>query len=235
MNRKKIGFGVGVGMVLASIVCGLAITYLARNLKTEARFFTPTVAGHTEWVFSSKDFSQKEMETIMNFAPLDEVYSPLKTFGVGHGRSEDGDYPSFAKKIKKWIEEGNQDLCYLETVKIPKQLKPVIEYQKESVRFWIWKAECEYNYYTTLDIRSFERKYGEINPTIACNNILKKIEFEKDLIKRSELIAHDWGNCVIDEWHKKYKPEYPISAWKKFIKAYNIKKIAHYENNTDYN
>jgi hypothetical protein len=128
-----------------------------------------------------------------------------------------------------------KQLAYLETLKYPKELEPVVRYEKESLSFSRWLEQTRYDFYQMWDTGVLRRKYDGLDPSVLCASEIAEIERWNATSKDTsfELAKNKWRTCVLNASFKVFGSYpgggYPMDSWKHFLEAYEIKEkvVAH--------
>jgi hypothetical protein len=116
----------------------------------------------------------------------------------------------------------------LDPKRFPSDLSPVVSYLKEIQNFALWKETQRLRFFQTGNATYLESTFGTIDPKAACNTILDQIRRTTDKEQASNLVRHDWANCVWREEMKRIGP-YPKSAWDSFVADHGIRERVRFE------
>lgn len=129
---------------------------------------------------------------------------------------------NFFKNAEINLKISKNNLKYLQELNYIEELKPVVDYYKNSLTFDIWRKETLLFFYKSWDINVLKKNYMGINPLKIIPDILLEIEHTNSNIKKYKIAKFKWGNAVNHRFRKKLgNPPYDI--WKTFLKKYNIK------------
>lgn len=129
--------------------------------------------------------------------------------------------PNFFKNARVNLDIDRERLNFLDVVKHPKELDPVIDYEKRALSFALWLQQTRYDFLQSWKTEVLARKYQGFDPSSACADQIARIEQATSPQAKYQLATYGWDNCAINFWAPFRK--YPLDAWKRFLKRYGIK------------
>lgn len=186
--------------------------------------------------FDTKRIPESEIKTLVlispHFAGQTAISRNLELCEQPHPQyfpcgSGDLHYAHFFDNARVNLDIATKQLAYLETLKYPKELKPVVQYEKKSLSFSRWLEQTRYEFYKSWDTRVLKRKYQGLDLSVLCSSQIGQIELAGSKDEKFELAKNEWRNCVLNASFKLFGSYpgggYPMDAWKRFLKAYGIK------------
>lgn len=181
--------------------------------------------------FDSARISKAEMKRLLILSPYTDdfvstVWS-LETCVPGDPRynacgSGDLADPNFFRNARINLGIAKQNLAYLEKMSYPKQLAPVVTYEKWFSSFTLWEEQTRLAFYQTWNIKVLKTTHDGLDATGLCSAALDQIRAARSNREKYSLALSGWGYCMLGGFEAKWG-SYPADAWGRFLKDYGIK------------
>jgi hypothetical protein len=106
----------------------------------------------------------------------------------------------------------------------PEELEPVISYVKKQLAFSLWLQQTRYDFYLSWDPDVLKRPYEGFNAMPFCGTVVSQVEKADSQEQEHKLTKHQWDSCWLHAYQVFKRPSaYPMDAWRRFLKAREIK------------
>lgn len=189
-----------------------------------------TLEGEYSITFESSTFPEEHMKKLVLLSPplaTDYALAPsLQLCSAG-----DPEYvacgtrnlhaTNFFRNAEVNLKRGRKSLDFLNSLKYPNELKPVITYLQKSLSFSLWTEETLYEFYKSWDTNILRKKHNDLDAQLLCPSILKDIDVATSKQSKYDLARSKWSNCLNDVFRTRLG-NYPVQDWTKFVAAYGI-------------
>ncbi len=201
-----------------------------------AKVVTLTFNGEYVLTFDTERISEAEIRRVIFISPQLEGHDVSVAPAIEQCRTGDPQYfrcgsrdlhdPHFFHNALVNLGIATKRLAYLEALKYPKELEPVVQYEKNFLSFTRWLEQTRYDFYQTWDTEVLKRKYDDLDPSVLCASEIAEIDHATSRDQKYKLVRYGWHNCLNDAFLKLsgWYPDggYPRKAWERFLTAYGI-------------
>jgi len=120
----------------------------------------------------------------------------------------------------------------LEDLKDFRELDPLVDFFRQSLRFSIWQHERLIAYFRTSRAEELSQDYGMLPVAATTRETVNALNATSDLDRRWKLAYYDWQNSANDLYRSSER-RLPEEVWSRFIKTRGIVEHVQYDDPGD--
>lgn len=136
--------------------------------------------------------------------------------------------PNFLANATINLNASNKNLTYLMSLKEYPELKPLVDYFAQSLRFGIWLEERKMAYLQSFDCKEFARNYESLPIQAATEEIVAKICKAPNKNAQWKIANHEWHNAA-NHLYRNREGKVPKQVWDRFLRTRHIKETIAYD------